>query len=147
MIIGWIKDKLIAILGILLICSVLGATITAKLYLESQKSLASLTEQYRESQRVLGECTESKAKLLKSKTATEDVVLVNQEKLAILQNEKDTYLSQLAKLKSKQCQTTQTRGVQDVQDNEVQLDGSLGTELTSLLDKVYKRGSVDTPSR
>ena len=66
MIVNWIKSKLIIILSTLLICSVLGGSVATKLYLESQKDLTSLTEQYKSLQRDYGELVESKDKLAES---------------------------------------------------------------------------------
>ena len=66
MIVNWIKSKLIIILSTLLVCSALGGSVATKLYLESQKDLTSLTEQYKSLQRDYGELVESKDKLTES---------------------------------------------------------------------------------
>jgi chromosome segregation ATPase len=66
MIVNWIKSKLIIILSTLLVCSALVGSVATKLYLESQKDLTSLTEQYKSLQRDYGELVESKDKLTES---------------------------------------------------------------------------------
>lgn len=143
----WISDKLVIILSALLLSSLLGATIVSKLYIESQKDLASLTEKHRAIQGILDSCSKSKDNLIESGEATDEVVTNIKQKLLVLQSEQETALVALDSLKNKQCQPRQLGDNRNVPDNEVQLDSRLGDELSGLLDKVHKRGSTNLPTR